>query len=123
MSRAYGDADGGTSIGTLGETAEMGVAVPPVDRAGWAAYAAIMPRARPSTPQSSATTSPRALMRHNLPSAGAGGRPVPGWRGADGFGTVTVRRAGVTAICLASAVATRWRHDDVPRQAPREARR
>src|SRR4051794_18434720 len=58
---------GDTSIGTLLETAEMGFAVLPVDDSGWAAYAAITPRPTPSTPQSSATNSPRLLMRRNLP--------------------------------------------------------
>jgi len=37
MSFAYGDSDGATSMGTLGETAEIGFAVPPVELDGWAA--------------------------------------------------------------------------------------
>src|SRR5215218_1732918 len=63
---------GGSLIGTLGETADTGLALPPVDVDGCAAYAAIIPRPRPSTPQSSATNSPRLLMRRNLPGTLAG---------------------------------------------------
>src|SRR3954447_7786720 len=97
MSGAYGDGEGEMSIGTLGETADMGVAVPPVYCAGWAAYAAIMPSPRPSTPHSSATTSPRVLMRHNLPSGAQGSGLVLTWKGADGCGTGPSRKYGRAA--------------------------
>src|SRR3954447_12910576 len=102
MSSAVFGGLGGSSMGTLGETAEIGFAVPPVELDGSAAYAAIMPRPRPSTPQSSATSSPRLLMRHNLPRGLDGrARRAPASRRRDpaapmGLDTPLVPRGGST---------------------------